>query len=79
MHSESDNIEIIINKKAEEFVETLFQSLLSRYQIGLEASVKGSNFILDYVYLLYYKYHKINFKQDGSYKDSPDWIKIRKQ
>ena len=38
MHSKSDNIEIMINDKADEVIEELFQSLLSRYQIELETS-----------------------------------------
>ena len=46
MCSQGDNIEIIINDKADEVIKELFQSLLSNYQIGLEASVKGSDFIL---------------------------------
>ena len=61
MHSKSDNIEIMINDKAK-VVKGRFQSHLSRYQIGLEASMRGSDFIFDCVYLLYYKCHKINFK-----------------
>ena len=34
MHSKSDKIEIIINDKADEVTEELFQSFLSRYHIG---------------------------------------------
>ena len=40
-------------------------SLLSRYQIELETSVKGSEFVFDCVHLLYYKCHKINSNQGG--------------
>ena len=29
--------------------------------------------------LLYYKCHKISFKRSGSYIDSPDWTKAKKQ
>ena len=54
MHSKSANIEIMINDKADEVKEELFQSLFSRYKIGLETSVKGSDFIFDCVQLLYY-------------------------
>ena len=78
MHSKNDNIEIINNDKADEVIEELFQSLLSRYKIGLEASMKRSEFILNCVHILYYKCHKINLKRNGSYKDSPDWIKKSK-
>ena len=45
----SDNIKIMINDKAEEVITELFQSLLSRYQIGLETSMKGSEFVFDCV------------------------------
>ena len=64
MHSKSHNIENIINEKVDEVIEELLlQSLLSRYQIGLETSMRGSGFTFDCVHLLYYKCHKINFKQ----------------
>ena len=42
MHSKSDNIEIMISDKADEVIEEHFQSLLSRNQVGLETSMKGS-------------------------------------
>ena len=78
MHSISDFIEIMINDKLEEVKEKLFQSLLPRYQAGLETSVKGSDFIFDCVNLLHYKCYKISFKGGGSYIDSPEWIKNKK-
>ena len=74
MHSKSDNTKIIINDEADEVIKELFDSLKNRYQNNLEA-MKGSEFDLDYVMLLYYKCHKINQNWDGSYIDSSDWIK----
>ena len=47
--SKSDNIEIMTNDEAGE----LFKSLKNRYQNNLE-SMKGSEFLFDYVYFLYY-------------------------
>ena len=41
--------------------------------------MRGSDFIFDFVNLLPYKCHKINFKQGGSHIDSPDWIKTKKK
>ena len=73
MHSRSDNIEIMISDEADEVIKELIDSLKNRYQNNLE-SVKGSEFVLDYVHLLYYKCHKINTNCGGSYMDSPDWI-----
>ena len=40
--------------------------------------MKGSEFIFDYIQLLYYKCHKRNFGRGGPYIDSPDWIKNKK-
>ena len=40
--------------------------------------MRGSGFIFDGVNLLCYKCHKLNFKRNGSYIDSPDWIKRKK-
>ena len=37
--------------------------------------MRGSEFIFDFVHLLYYKCHKINLNCGGLYIDSPDWIK----
>ena len=37
--------------------------------------MRGSEFVFDYVDLLYYKCHKINLNCDGSYIDLPNWIK----
>ena len=76
---EDGNIEIIINDKAVIYrnciiIQELFRWLLSRYQIESETSMKAG-FILDCVHLLYSICHKINFKRDGSNKDSPDWIR----
>ena len=68
----------MIIDKAGQVIEELFQSLLSRYIIGLETSMRASDFTFDCVHLLYYKFHKINFKWGGSYIDSADWIKTIK-
>ena len=77
MHSKSDNIEIMINDEADEVIEELFQSLKNGYQNNLE-SMKGSEFVFDYIQLLHCKCHKINANCGGSYIDCPDWIKSKK-
>ena len=75
MHSKSNNIEVTPYDNANEMVDELFESLLLRYHIGLETSIRGSNFIFDSVQLLHYKCHKINFKRGCSYIDSAEWTK----
>ena len=70
---------IKINNKADKVIGKLFKSLLNRYQNKLETSMRGSSFIFDCVHLLYYKSYKINPNRGGSYIDSPDWIKAKRQ
>ena len=49
MHSKSDNIEFMIYDNTDEVIEDLLESLFNRYQIGLQTSMRGSNFIFDCV------------------------------
>ena len=77
MHSKSDNTEIMISDEADEVIKNLFDSLKNRYQNNLQ-SMRGSEFVFDYVQLLYYKCHKINVTRGESYINSPYWIKNKK-
>ena len=77
MHSKNDNMEIMISDEADEVIKVLFDSLKNGYQNNLE-SIKGSQFVFEYVHLMYYKCHKVNSNGGGSYIDSPDWIKKQK-
>ena len=52
------------------------ESLLNRYQIGFETSMRSSDFILDCVHLLYFKCHKINLNRGGSHIHSLNWITV---
>ena len=74
MHSKIDHIEIMINDEADKVIEEFFDSHKNRFENNLE-SMRGSDFIVNYVHLLYYKFHKIHANRGGSSIDSPDWIK----
>ena len=74
VHSKIDNIEIMINDEADEVIKKLFKPLKNRYQNSLE-SMKGSEFVFNFVHLLYYKCHKTNLNRGRSYIDSPGCIK----
>ena len=78
MHLSRDNIKFTSYSKVNDVIEKLFKLLRSKYKDGLETSTKGSDFIFDSVQLVYYKYHKVNFKCAGSFIDSPYWIKKKK-
>ena len=53
IHLKSDNIENMINDDADEVIEQLFKLLQTRYQNNFEDSMKGIEFVFDYVHFLY--------------------------
>ena len=65
---------------ANEVADKIFESLLSGYQIGLETSMRGSDFIFDPVQSLYSNCHKLlsQVKLGGSCIINTDWIKKKK-
>ena len=73
VYSKSDKKGIKINDEAGE----AFDSLKNRDQNNVEL-MKGSEFVFDYVHILYYKYRKKNLNRSGLYIDSLDWIKNKK-
>ena len=56
-------------------LKNVLNPFFPRYQIGLEITIKGSQFIFGYNDSLCYKCHKIILKLGGWYIDSPGWIK----
>ena len=68
----------MISDESDEVIEELFNLFKNRYQNSLPKSMRGSEFVFDYVQLLYNKCHKINFNCVRSYIDFPYWIKNRK-
>ena len=48
----------MMGSETDKIIEELFESLLQRYQEGLEESVKGKNIIFDSVDALYYDLNK---------------------
>ena len=62
----------------EELIEELFESLLHRYELGLEQSMGSSEFMFDYIDELNYKCHKISLNRGVSYIDFPHWLKNKK-
>ena len=78
MRTKSNNIEIIMYNETDEIIEDLFESLLQKYQEGLEKQMRGSEFVFDTIDLLHYNPHKISLNRGGSYIDSSKWLKYKK-
>ena len=75
---ENSHVKVTSYNDANEVIDKHFESLRSRYQGNLKTSMRGSDFIFESVQLMYYKCHKVNFKREVLYIDSPDWIKKKK-
>ena len=56
-------------------INKLIYSFMKRYQEGLEAKMKGSNYIFERINLLEYHLHKISLNRGSSYIESLIWIK----
>ena len=78
MHTVSDNIEIITGNKTNGVVKKMLNSLLLKYQDGLEESMRGSKFVFDSADLLYYKLQNLSLNRGGLYIPSPEWLKNKK-
>ena len=78
MHTKSINVEIMMGSETDEIIEDLFESFLQKYQEGLQKSMRGSELACDSVHALYYNLNKVSLSRDGSYIDSPKWLKNKK-
>ena len=67
MHTKSNNIEIMMGSETNYIIEELCESLLQKYQDGLEELIRESEFIFDSVDLLYYNLQKTSLSRKGSY------------
>ena len=75
MYSKSDNFGIMMGGNTNEIIRNLFNSLLIRYQRRLQESMRGSEFLFDYVEFLNYIIHKVDLKRSRSYIETPEWLK----
>ena len=79
MHTKSDNTKNMMGSETDEAIEELFESVLQKYQEGLEKSMKGNEFVFDSVDVLNYDLNKISLNRGVSYIVSPNWLKKKKR
>ena len=79
IYSKSEPVEILTCRDTEDVFDTLFNTLLQRFQHQQEIwNDKGSEFIPESIELLYYNFQKIDIRKAESYKMSPNWIVNKK-
>ena len=69
MHSKSYSIKSAPFNNVNDVDYKLFEPLHSIFQNNLEILIRGSDFILNSVQLLYYKYINVGFRYGRSYID----------
>ena len=80
MYSKSEPVKIFMGSNTENVIDTLFNTLLQRFQHAKESSNdKWSEFIPESVELSYYHFQRIDIRRAESYIMSPNWKQIKKQ
>ena len=79
MYSKSINIENMAVNEIDKVIQELFESLLQKFQEGLEEKMRGRELVFDNIDLLRYSFHKTSLNRAGSYRDSPKWLKNKKE
>ena len=78
MYTRSDNEEFMSGDDTNEIIKLLFESFLQRFEENLQNKMKGSEFEFDGINFFYYNFNKTSIYRDGSYIDSPKWLKDKK-
>ena len=75
MSTKSDNIEIMKGSETSDVIKELRESLLQRYQEGLEKKNQRKRLFCNSIDLLYYHFRKASLRRGRSFEDSPEWLK----
>ena len=60
LHTESNNVEIMMGSETDEMIDDLFESFLQKYKEGLEESMSGSEFAYGSIDALYCNLNKVS-------------------
>ena len=78
MHTRSDPEEFMSGNETKEIIESLYKSLLQKYNDNLQEKMKGSDFVFNGIYYFYYDFNRVSISKGGSYIESPKWLKDKK-
>ena len=78
MYTRSDPEEFINGSETEEITESLYRSVLQKYQDHLNEKMRGSDFVFNGINYFYYEFNRVSISKGGSYIDSPKWLKDKK-
>ena len=78
MHTRSDAAEFMNGSETEEIIESLYRSLLQKYNNNLQEKMRGSDFVFNGINYFYYDFNTVSISKGGCYIGSPKWLKNKK-
>ena len=78
MYTRSTPEEFMSGSETEEIIESLYRSLLQKYNDNLQEKMKGSDFAFSGIDYFYYDFNRISISKGGSYIKSPKWLNDKK-
>ena len=78
MYTRSDPVEFMNGSETEEIIESLYRSLLQKYQDNLNEKMRGSDFVFNVINYFYCDFNRVSINKGRSYIDSPKWLKDKK-
>ena len=78
MHTRSNPAEFMNGSETEEIIESLYRSLLQKYNDNLQEKMRGSDFVSNGINYFYYDFNRVSISKGGSYIESPKWLKHKK-
>ena len=77
-YTRSDHEEFMNGSETEGIIESLYRSLLQKYQNNLNEKMRGSDFIFNRINYLFYDFNRVSISKGRSYIESPKWLKDKK-
>ena len=78
MHTRSNSAEFMNGSETEEIIESLYRSLLQKYNDNLQEKMRGSDFVFNGINYFFYDFNRVSISKGGSYIESPKWLKDKK-
>ena len=78
MYTKSGHVNIMRGYAPNDIINELFHTLKTRYQVGLETRMVGSNFIFDHIDCLEYHFNEINLNRVSTYIPLPKHLANKK-
>ena len=78
MDTRSNPVEFMNGSETEEITESLYRSVIQKYNDNLQEKMRGFDFVFNGINYFYYDFNRVSISKGGSYIESPKWLKDKK-